>query len=87
MVPGSHLYRENGGHGDLYNIGESMEEREMDPGKSDQEVAEGWLKGKTNPITGAPLVVEREAVPQGKRSNALLLSCRCLARSATSTCR
>ena len=70
-MPGSHLYRENGGHGDLYNIGETNKERELDPGKADDVLREGWLKGKTNPITGAPLVVEREAVPPGAMASIL----------------
>ena len=71
VVRGSHLYRENGGHGDLYNIGESHEERELDPAKADAVLAEGWLKGKRNPISGAPLRVEREALPPGSMASIL----------------
>jgi hypothetical protein len=71
IVPGSHLFRENGGHGDLYNIGEVPSEREKDPSKADAVMREGWLKGKLNPISGAPLMVERPALPPGSMASIL----------------
>ena len=71
IVPGSHLFRENGGHGDLWNIGEAKETRELDPSKADSVLRAGWLRGKRNTITGSPLEIERPSLPPGSMASIL----------------
>ena len=70
-MPGSHLFRENGGHWDLWNIGETKEKRELDPSKADSVLRGGWLRGKRNTITGTPLEIERPALPPGSMASIL----------------
>ena len=64
IIRGSHLFRDT--HG-------CRASADPESGKSaDDVMAAGWMKGKTHPITGAPLRIERFGLPPG--SIAVVLS-------------